>query len=134
MPKQHSGKRTAVFKQPVAVAAVVWTLLIFLLCFLPAEDIPEVQVPFADKWVHLVLFGVFSFLWLSAVKRVTLPIFALVLAASIVLGWLVEVIQGQLPSLHRSQDMMDTLADAVGGFLGVLCFAVYVTFFRRTKM
>ncbi len=46
--------------------AGTWTLLILVACFLPGRDVPDVHIPFMDKWVHFVLFGGFSFLWLCS--------------------------------------------------------------------
>lgn len=103
--------------------AVGWTLLIFYLCFLPAHEIPDLDIPFVDKWAHCVLFAGFSFFWLLGYpSRRWLPLlwwFGL----SLFVGWLVEYIQGHyVPG--RFQDQMDTLADGVGGLLGVIIFYV----------
>lgn len=104
------------------VLAVLWTATIFILCLIPSDDIPEVHVPFVDKWTHFILFAVFSFLWLASVKGLNSRIISLVLIAAVFLGWLVEVLQGQLTFLGRSQDNMDTLADSVGGVIGILVY------------
>lgn len=111
------------YRNAARVAAISWTLLLLVLCFIPGNEIPDLKVPFIDKWVHFVLFGIFSFLWLSAFPGIGLPRLLLVLAAAILLGWLVELLQGQLKFLGRNQDNMDTLADSIGGLLGVLLFA-----------
>ena len=50
------------YKKRAKSAAIVWTLLIFIACFVPGKEIPDLRVPFADKWVHFILFGGFSFL------------------------------------------------------------------------
>ena len=102
----------------------MWTLLIFILCFLPGKDIPDIRVPFIDKWVHFILFGAFAVLWLCAYPTRKITGLLLMLAVSVFLGWLVEVLQGQLSSLGRTQDNMDTLADSIGGLLGILLFAL----------
>lgn len=111
--------------------AMLWTLLIFLLCFIPGDEVPDLHIPLIDKWVHFVLFGVFSFLWLCAYPSPKLSVRTLVFLCSVLLGWLVEVIQGQLAFLHRAQDNMDTLADAIGGLAGVLLFSLIALRFRK---
>lgn len=121
------------YKKRARWLAIAWTLLIFILCFLPGQDLPNVAIPFIDKWAHLVLFGVFSFLWLC-VTPTRAPGFLLMLfIITVFTGWLVEYIQGHfVPS--RTQDNMDTLADTAGGLIGM---AVFVTLFyineKRTQ-
>lgn len=111
--------------------AIGWTLLIFILCFLPGNEIPKVDIPFVDKWAHVVLFGVFSFLWLCAAPSRRLVRLTGVLAITIFVGWLVEYIQGHFVA-GRYQDDMDTLADALGGVIGIIIFAV-ASFIVRNK-
>lgn len=103
--------------------ALGWTLLIFILCFLPGNELPKVDIPFIDKWTHVILFAVFSFLWLCAKPTLNIGALTLLLGISIFLGWLVEYIQGHyVPGRH--QDNMDTLADAIGGLLGIIFFSL----------
>jgi VanZ family protein len=103
--------------------AMAWTLLVFILCFLPGRDLPEVDIPFIDKWVHLVLFGIFSFLWLCATPTRNMSFLLILMCITVFMGWLVEYIQGHYAS-GRTQDNMDTLADSVGGLIGIVLFAV----------
>lgn len=111
-----------IYKKRARLGAILWTLLIFILCFVPAREVPDLNIPLIDKWVHFVLFGVFAFLWLLSVKNVSSSQLLIVLIASIILGWLVEFLQGSLTFLGRSQDNMDTLADGIGGLLGTILF------------
>ena len=112
------------YKNVARFAAILWTLLLFALCFMPGKEVPHVNIPFIDKWAHFVLFGVFAILWLCGYPSRRMPRLLTVFVAGIALGWLVEFVQGQLPALGRSQDNMDALADAVGSLLGVFLFAV----------
>ncbi|XZF13006.1 VanZ family protein [Chitinophagaceae bacterium MMS25-I14] len=115
------------YKKRARLLAILWTLLIFILCFLPENDIPQVNVPLADKWVHFILFGVFSLLWLCARPSVRPSFLLFIFFISVFTGWLVEELQGLLAFLGRSKDIMDILADAVGGLLGVIAFLVLYT-------
>lgn len=109
------------YKKGARLLAAGWTLLIFYLCFLPADEIPDLDIPFVDKWAHMVLFAGFSFFWLLGYpSRRWLPLLWW-LGLSVFVGWLVEYIQGHyVPG--RFQDQVDTLADAVGGLLGIIIF------------
>ena len=122
-----------IYKKRARIGAILWTLLIFILCFIPAREVPDLDIPLADKWVHFILFGVFSFLWLLSIKEFRLQHLVIVLICSIVLGWLVEYIQGALTFLGRSQDNMDTLADGIGGLLGVVVFWLLSFRYRRNR-
>lgn len=109
------------YKKRARWLAIAWTLLIFILCLLPGDELPKIDVPFVDKWAHVLLFAGFSFLWLCAVPTIQFGKLSVLLLVSIFVGWLVEYIQGSyVPG--RYQDNMDTLADAVGGLAGILVF------------
>lgn len=109
------------YKKRATFAATGWTLLIFILCLLPGNEIPDVDIPFIDKWAHVILFGVFTFLWLCAIPTNRLVHLLILFMVSVFLGWLVEYIQGHYVA-GRCQDNMDILADAVGGLIGILIF------------
>jgi len=104
--------------------AIAWTLLIFVGCLMPAREIPHVDVPLIDKWTHFVMFGLFSFLWLCARPAYTMRSLLILLLASIFLGCFIEYLQGTLTSLGRSMELMDAVADALGGLLGIVFFRV----------
>lgn len=109
-------------KNRAVFIAAVWTLLILVACFIPGRDVPDVHVPLIDKWVHLVLFGGFTFLWLC-IRRQPVPLTGLlVFLASVALGYLVELVQGSGITSGRSYDLYDVLADSIGGLLGVLLY------------
>lgn len=117
------------YKNRARTAAILWTLLILFLCFIPSSAIPKVQVPLADKWAHFILFGVFSLLWLLAYPYPRIKNLILWTLISMGFGWMVEEIQGLLTILGRSKDVYDIYADAIGGMIGVGVFY----FFYRIK-
>lgn len=112
------------FKKQARLAALLWTLLIFVACLWPGKELPHSSIPLIDKWVHFVMFGGFCFLWLCAFPSIKPGRLLWVLLAGCVTGYLVEVLQGAFPSLGRSKDNMDILADAIGSLLGVLLFYI----------
>lgn len=111
-------------KKIIQRIAIAWTMVILLLCFLPSDEVPNVRIPFADKWAHFIMFGLFTFLWLASLHQFKIIHLLIVFLTGILYGWLVEVLQGQLSFLGRSRDDMDTLADGFGGLLGVIVFYI----------
>jgi VanZ family protein len=104
--------------------AILWTLLIFIGCFTPGQDLPTVDVPLIDKWVHLVLFGGFTLFWLCAYPIRTIPRLLIMFLVSVALGCFIEIMQGLLTFLGRSMELMDAVADAIGGLLGIGVFCL----------
>ena len=120
------------YKKNARSLAILWTLLIFVGCFWPGKELPKVDVPFIDKWTHLVLFGGFTFLWLCARPVITpSSLFALFLL-SVALGSFIEVMQGLLTFLGRSMEFMDAVADGVGGLLGIGLFCLFAYWTNRS--
>ena len=115
------------YRKQARFIAIVWTLLIFVGCFYPSRELPRVAIPLIDKWTHFVLFGGFSFLWLCAYPDYTFRSLVLLFIVYLLLGSFIEVMQGQLTMLGRSMELMDAVADTVGGVLGtsVFCSASY---------
>jgi VanZ family protein len=122
------------YKNRARWLAVAWTLLIFILCFLPGQDLPDLDIPFIDKWAHIVLFGVFCFLWLCATPTRNIYFLSSLFTITVFLGWLVEYIQGHYVA-NRTHDNMDTIADSVGGLIGILVFCAlfYMNEQRETE-
>ncbi len=115
--------KTSPYKKRARILAISWTLLIFILCFLPGNELPRVDIPFIDKWAHVLLFAGFSFFWLGAGPTKNLLRLIALLLITIFVGWLVEYIQGHYVE-GRYQDNMDTLADSVGGLVGIVSFYI----------
>ncbi len=103
--------------------AILWTITIFILCTLPSDALKEVNV--YDKFAHLGVFAIFSFLWLNSSKN-----FIIIIISGIFYGIFIEFWQGILPdSFHRSLDWMDAIADAVGVVIGWIIFKIQNRFF-----
>lgn len=88
------------------------TLIIFVLCTMPSENIPKTT---DDKTAHFVAFAGWAFCWQFAFKNYSRTLFL-----GIIYGILIEFWQGSLPvSFHRGFDWYDTLADSVGVVIGL---------------
>lgn len=127
-----AAKHNHIFTTYAKSIAILWTLLIFFLCFIPGRELPHLNIPLVDKWTHIVLFGMFTILWHNTVRRNSFGLKLILLIIATFLGWLVEYVQGHYVQ-GRSQDNMDTLADAVGGLIGIILFSLYVRFNKSTK-
>lgn len=119
------------YKKQARFIAILWTLLIFIGCFTPGNELPKVNVPLIDKWVHLVMFGGFSFFWLCANPNIKLPRLSVLLLISIALGSVIELLQGVFKFLGRSMEFMDAVADSLGGLLGILLFSLMAITIRK---
>lgn len=104
--------------------AIIWTALIFFVCFIPGNEIPKVKVPLNDKQVHFIIFAVFSFLWLAVFKKTHLAQYFFVLVLSFATGVFVELIQGSGITYGRSFEVNDIIADTIGGAMGLLVFYI----------
>jgi len=109
-------------KKRTVLVAIAWTVLILVACLIPGNEVPDVHVPFMDKYVHFAIFAGFSFLWLCTLEQLTLQKSIWIFIASVALGYLVELLQGSGITSGRSYDMYDVLADAVGGLIGIILF------------
>jgi VanZ family protein len=109
-------------------AAVAWTLVIMLLCWLPkrvvrrAARVPWFGIPHLDKVVHAGIFVVFAILWLRALKARGRSGYAWVALGGLFLAVLTEV--GQLiPWVGRDASVEDTLTDVAGLVVGLVAAA-----------
>jgi VanZ family protein len=112
------------YKRQARFLAMLWTLLIFVGCFTPGKDLPKVDVPLIDKWVHLVMFGGFTFLWLCARPVLTVRWLITLFLIAVSLGAFIELMQGLLTFLGRSMEFRDAVADSIGGILGIGLFCL----------
>ena len=105
--------------------AIIWTTLIFVLLIIPTnglegKDVNE--IPNVDKFVHVILFAVFSFLWLSFVDSTNPINDKFILLAILILGSLyglgMEFVQKYFT--ERSFSLLDALADTIGTAIGLV--------------
>ena len=109
--------------------AIAYTLLITAALLTPITGAPKIEIPFADKMVHLIINAALFVVWASYVfsgktkttKTYTLP---LLFVCTLLYGILIEVIQGSfIPT--RGADFFDVVANVCGLILGF--FAVKLT-------
>ncbi len=112
---------------------------IWVLSLVPAfPETPMDDVPFADKWVHFVMYGSFTLViwweYLTCHRYIDcakLAVFGVV--SPMLMGGLLEIIQGTCTTC-RSGDWWDFVANSVGVCLGAIVgLALNLWWFRRRK-
>ena len=107
--------------------AIFWALIILVLCAIPGRAIPHLAFldwlrP--DKVTHLILFAVFSFLLIRGFQKQN-PASSLrnaklcALILSIAYGIFIELFQEYVTIIHRTGQVFDAVADAIGAFIGL---------------
>ena len=106
--------------------ALLWLAAATYLFLMPTDGLEStslIDIPYADKWVHMALFLGLVQLWLMPqyLHRNALPKktawSALLLAVAY--GIAIEIVQGSFTA-NRSADPWDVLADTSGAVLGIL--------------
>lgn len=110
--------------------AIIWALLMFILCTMPGEKIPNFslwELFTVDKLAHAIIFAVFIFLLIVGFKKqhayLTLRFHAKKTAflIALVYGISLELIQYFFfPS--RAGDINDIIANISGCFIGLIAF------------
>lgn len=106
--------------------AITWFIVMCILFFLPGSDLPQanwLDAIYFDKWVHIGLFAMLTFLWRSAFDLDLNHYNWIILFTAILYGLSVEFIQRYwIP--NRSFDLFDLLADTVGSIIGLAVWSV----------
>lgn len=97
------------------MAAGGWALVVVWTSLAPVDPGATPVLPLSDKWLHALAYTVLGFL-VTLAMRTRRPV--LVLSSIVALGLALEVVQGQTG--YRTYDLIDLLADGVGGFGGIL--------------
>jgi len=118
--KKLSGPKT------LFVVGLVYTFIITVAFLSSAAVVPKVNIPYLDKVFHALIHGVLSFIWLwfafSVDKRhISGKAVIVVLVLCFSYGITIEVAQDWFTA-SREFDLLDVLANGVGGVLGFLSF------------
>lgn len=102
---------------------VCWTLLVIILLCLPGSMVPSTgifTIPNLDKIVHIFLFGTNTLLWgwhykqLYPASHQLRQIILLDVILTVALGIALEYVQGSGLISHRTFEVNDMIADAIG--------------------
>jgi glycopeptide antibiotics resistance protein len=103
-----------------------WAVVILILCGFPGDRLPELtflEWLRPDKIVHLVIFGIQSYLLMRGFERQTNSVFLnrhavlISILFTITYGCIVELMQTYL-FIHRSGDVRDAIANSIGALIG----------------
>jgi len=113
---------------------LIWALLILILCAIPGGSLPKshyFNIPNFDKIVHAALYFPLAFFLVAEFDlskkyalQLTGPLITMLIVA--LYGGLIEFLQETI-FINRSADVMDFLADLIGGLTGLV---IYYLFFR----
>ncbi|WP_298222133.1 VanZ family protein [Flavobacterium sp.] len=110
--------------------AIIWTFFIAYLCLARFKSLPKIGLSGADKYVHVILYFVFTSLWsfyLKAKASFSNASLVKVVFAAIVYGSAIEIAQG-LFTTTRKADIMDVLANTSGSILAVMAILIGTRF------
>lgn len=120
--------------------AVSWTIFILIIVLLPASlfdsEKSNLNLPYFDKFIHLFLFAVFSWLWLNAstktyYKSPPKNIFLKILILGTIFGISTELFQS-INLIGRNKSCFDVIANILGILIGMLVYII-IPRFRNLK-
>jgi VanZ family protein len=118
-------KRSTLF----LLLAISWLIISTILLTLPGTDFPKedwLDKIWFDKWVHIGMFSLLTWLWCCAFPEKNGITFYLLGSSCLLYGIIIEFVQRYF-IVNRSFDIGDIIADAAGVTMGLLIF------FRRYK-
>ena len=126
---------TSEFRYIFTALAIAWAGLILYLSSQPGIDTPML-FPGQDKLFHLIAYAVLGFFAMGSVRpsasgQHTRQQIWLVVLLVMFYGISDEIHQYFVPG--RSSEVLDALADALGGLLGVWVMVYLVRVFRRSS-
>jgi len=101
--------------------------IIFYISSIP-EPLPQISIPYFDKFLHVIEYAVFGILAARAFKNSPLEVLRRNFK---ILAVLAAVAYGTSDELHqlfvscRSYDTFDVIADLIGGTIGALYYGRY---------
>lgn len=124
-----------IFWKPVS-----WALIIIILSVMPTNELNSQMlsiVPYEDKILHFVFYGIFSFLLIRALLiyyKNSRPSWLLALATFIIIflfGMTLEIIQDKFTS-YRQGDVLDMVFN-LGGCLFAILLVLTISYFRTSS-
>ena len=114
--------RLYLHRYPLALLVIA---AIVLLSVMPIPDMKmDVQVPLADKWTHMVMYGVLTLVIWFEYRRShsnwdTWKLLLFAFLAPIAMGGILELVQAHLTTC-RSGEWLDFVANSIGVCLGCI--------------
>jgi VanZ family protein len=121
-----------IFWKPVS-----WAVIIIILSVMPTNELNSHMlsiVPYEDKIMHFIFYGIFSFLLIRALiiyYKKSRPAWLLALVTFIIIfffGMILEIIQAKFTS-YRQGDIIDMVFDLAGCLFAILLVLI-IPYFR----
>ncbi len=110
------------------IPVFLWLALMLAVSSLPGKELPEADIPFADKAAH---FAEYLVLGLLMFRAVSLGPKNIVLAKQLILSIIIISAYAAFDEWHqsfipgRSADVLDFIADAAGAFCGMIIYIIW---------
>jgi len=106
--------------------AILYTILVTVALLYPTTGVPQFNIPFLDKLVHVLIHWLLTFIWLSYFflsdrYHFSSKMVVLVLFTCFFYGIVVEAFQRWF-TLTRTFDIFDIAANGLGDLTGLLSF------------
>jgi VanZ family protein len=110
------------------LVALLWTGIVSYFCLVNSNEIPAINIPNLDKYIHIFFHFVFTFVWFLFFRKQyqmdnTMKPLMYSFVFSLVFGIAIEILQ-QLITTTRHADILDIVANGTGATLTV--FAVLI--------
>ena len=111
---------------------IIWVCIILFLSLSPGNIFPHpswLMFPHIDKAVHFIMYFVFALVLINDSQhysKIRLTHRQIVFSALIVISWggFLEILQ-KIPSIHRSCDFFDFLANTLGAIVASLLYRIF---------
>lgn len=105
-------------------AALFWAGVILYLCLIKISELPEIKIPYIDKFIHAFFYFVFSLLWFYALrfyfrKQSRAKLLRIVFFMALFFGIAIELFQNYF-TLYRSGDITDVVANTSGSLVAIV--------------
>jgi VanZ family protein len=109
-------------------AGVVYTVFITIALLVPDRGAPPIDILYLDKYIHVVIHWILTFIWLSYFflgdqSHFSSKMVILALITCFFYGIVVEAFQHWFTET-RTFDLFDIIANAVGELIGLLSFRI----------
>lgn len=121
---------------------VIYTLLITVAFLSPAANLSEIEIPYFDKTIHIILHSVLAFIWLMYFfmndhGHISFGIHFVILLGCVIYGAVIETSQHWFIE-SRTFDLWDLIANGIGSLIGLVCFRIVgdpaITLAYRSKL
>ncbi len=117
------------------VFSAVTALAIIVASLIPVPEIPQTDIPFADKWAHWVMYGTLTLVVsydLMRSKLFSIRNIFIGAGLAVALGGLMELMQAYCTTT-RSGDWLDFYANTFGVFCAVVIVLIYKKMHARNR-